>query len=450
MFGGAVESGKAFVKFFLDDKEFKSQLKSISSSLTSVGKAGLMATAPLIAGFGAATAAAVSIGDELGDMAVRTGFSTDALSELKFVAGQTGTSLGTFERGIRSMQKGIVSARGGTGAFSDALKTLKINLQDIAALPPEKQFQVLSVAISNIADPTLRAAVAMQVFGKSGAEMLPMLVAGERGIEALRVKAKELNVVLSDETIAAAQKFDDAMNASQQQIGALGAAIGGALAGPLADFISWTQGVVAVLIEFVNQNQNLVRTVAAVVGVISVASTTFIALGQVVTGVEKTIMAVVAIKKVWLSWTIALKSAIWSLSMASATFGKVITLITRHPILAFFSLLAAGLVALAAYFNWTADSADNMSESIDNALDKMPETDQQQGQLQLEASRIGAQIEASVSQQNAPGAAAAVGATSIATADLSVVEKWTEATAKGIGELVNIARRPGGLLIGAG
>ena len=41
-------------------------------------------------------------------------------------------------------------------------------------------------------DPTLRAALAMEVFGKSGTRLLPLLADGAKGLEEYQRKAREV------------------------------------------------------------------------------------------------------------------------------------------------------------------------------------------------------------------------------------------------------------------
>jgi hypothetical protein len=60
----------------------------------------LVASAKLFSGYG----------DQIAKMAKRTGFSVEALSELQFVASQTGTDIESLEMGVRRMQRTIYDA----------------------------------------------------------------------------------------------------------------------------------------------------------------------------------------------------------------------------------------------------------------------------------------------------------------------------------------------------
>ena len=69
-------------------------------------------------------------------------------------------------------------------------------------------------------------ALAMQLFGRAGAQMLPFLNRGSAGIEELKAKAQELGVVLDQEGIAkfaayrkSTREFDMAMQGMQVTLG---------------------------------------------------------------------------------------------------------------------------------------------------------------------------------------------------------------------------------------
>lgn len=251
--GNGVRAGKAFVEFVLDDKRFKRELHTLRGSLLAVGKWGLAATTPLIAGFTGAAATFAHTGSALFDMSKRTGLSVESLSELKFAAEQSGTSLEAVEKASRELQK--------------------------KGIDP-KRFDEIANSIASLEDPTQRAQMAMEFFGKrSGTALLPML----EDLPQLRQQARDLGLVLSTEGAAGADSMGDAFDAAKAQFVALVTQIGAAVAGPLTDFLVWSQGVLAWTIEFIKQNPTLVQGIAAVTSGIAAASAAALALGAALT-----------------------------------------------------------------------------------------------------------------------------------------------------------------------
>lgn len=66
-------------------------------------------------------------------------------------------------------------------------------------------------AIAGIDDPTRRAAVAMQILGDSGAELLPLLSGGSAGLAEMRDEARSLGATVSTESAAMGAQFNDAL-----------------------------------------------------------------------------------------------------------------------------------------------------------------------------------------------------------------------------------------------
>ena len=152
------------------------------------------------------------LGDSFDKMSQRTGVSVEALSGLKFAAEQSGASIETVEMGIRNMQRVLLDVQQGSSTAATTLQMLGLNIQQLQTLSPEQQFIQMAQAISQVQDPSKQAALAMELFGRSGTQLLPMLQQGEAGIEALIAEARRLGIVMSEEDAKAAADFTDAMN----------------------------------------------------------------------------------------------------------------------------------------------------------------------------------------------------------------------------------------------
>lgn len=252
-FGQGVRAGKAFVEFVIDDKRFKRELHTLRGSLLAVGKVGTAITGPIMAAFAGAAASFASAGSELFDMSKRTGLTVESLSELKYAAEQSGTSLETVEKAIKNLQK--------------------------EGIDP-KRFNAIARNISSIENPTLRARRAMEAFGtKIGTELVPLL----DELPKLRQEFKSLGLGITTDGAGSADALGDAFGAASAQFMALVNQVGAALAGPLTEFLVWSQGVLAWTIEFVKQNPTLVQGIASLTTGIAAASVAALALGAALT-----------------------------------------------------------------------------------------------------------------------------------------------------------------------
>src|SRR5207237_488386 len=131
-------------------------------------------------------------GDQIAKMARRTGVSAEALSELGFAAEQSGQNIDVLEQTLKKMQKTIGGAElksgeaAGLTSFEGKLAHLGLTISDLKDLAPDQQFESIADRIAAIPDPTQRAAAAMEIFGKSGTALLPLMEKGAAGIRALR------------------------------------------------------------------------------------------------------------------------------------------------------------------------------------------------------------------------------------------------------------------------
>lgn len=232
-----IEIFKLFGSILIDDTKANQSLAKTEDRATKVATSiqklgggvtkagGVMAkwvTGPIAAVGGGLFALAqktANTGDEIQKMALRTGFSTEALSEYRHAAELSGASLETVEKGVKRMQKVIFDAEKGLSTANDAFDALGLSLEDIQGLSPEEQFQKLSGAIADIEDPSRRAALAQEVFGRAGTEMLPMLSAGADGIADMRQEARDLGIVFDQEAADSAAQFNDDMDRLRKSFG---------------------------------------------------------------------------------------------------------------------------------------------------------------------------------------------------------------------------------------
>lgn len=151
----------------------------------------------------------VELGDSLDEMSARTGFSTEALSELSHAATLSGTSIDGLEVGIRKMQSTVYDAARGSDAAAEALGALGLAVEDLQGLSAEEQFNKITAALADVEDQTTKSALAVDIFGRSGTALLPMLDGGAESLAKMRAEAHSLGVVMSEEDAKAAAEFAD-------------------------------------------------------------------------------------------------------------------------------------------------------------------------------------------------------------------------------------------------
>lgn len=272
MSAGAIRAGAAYVELFLRDNRLtkglnaaKAKLMAFGATIRGVGMQMTGLAAVALAPLALMSKAAIEAGSQLADMAGRTGASVEGLSALGFAAEQSGTSLEAVEGGMAKMQKTLHKAAEGSATAVDTLADLGLSLADLQGLSPEEQFAKVGDSLDGIGDPATRAALAMEIFGDSGRELLPM--AGHIG--ELAARAKELGIVLSADQAAALSSLGDAGDELKSTLKGVGMQLIANLAPHIEVVVKKITGIVAIVGKWLNENQGLVLSIVKVVGVVA-------------------------------------------------------------------------------------------------------------------------------------------------------------------------------------
>lgn len=170
-----------------------------------------------VGGAGAAlfafTKRAADIVDELGKMSQKVGVTVETLSALKFAAELSDISLDSLGTGLRMLSRNMVETQQGTGDARDGFRALGISVEEMPGKlkPTETVLMELADRFQKMKDGPEKTALAMRLFGRAGADLIPLLNQGRAGIEALRKEAERLGVVFSTEAAKAAEEFNDNM-----------------------------------------------------------------------------------------------------------------------------------------------------------------------------------------------------------------------------------------------
>lgn len=155
-----------------------------------------LAGAVSVAGFAAATREAINYADSLNDLAVRTGTTVEMLAGLRLAAQLSDTSMESLATGARKLATGLVENR-------EAFQSLGINTRS----QTEALIQLGDV-FAGMPDPVQRSALAVRVFGKSGEDLIPLLMNGSEGIRSMVQQGQELAGVTT-QMAARAAVFND-------------------------------------------------------------------------------------------------------------------------------------------------------------------------------------------------------------------------------------------------
>lgn len=182
--------------------------KSVNGVLANLG-AGVS-----LAGIGAMIKSSIDSADALDEMAQRTGIAVESLSLLVPAAELSAVSTEKFEAGLKKLATGMLEAATGSEASAQNFAALGVAVQNQDGTLRDSEQVLLDLAdrFQAMPDGAEKAALAVDIFGKAGAEMIPFLNQGREGIGALKQEAAELGLQLSADTAAQAGNFNDALD----------------------------------------------------------------------------------------------------------------------------------------------------------------------------------------------------------------------------------------------
>ncbi len=182
--------------------------KSVNGVLANLG------VAVSVAGLTAMVKTAIDTGDALDEMSQRVGVSVETLSVWKPAAEQSGVSGESFEKGLRKLSTTMLEAATGSEDAARGFSAVGVEFknQDGTLRATDQVLLDLAERFKAMPDGAEKTALAVQLFGKSGAELIPFLNQGRDGINELAAEMQALGVQMSSETAAQAGNFNDALD----------------------------------------------------------------------------------------------------------------------------------------------------------------------------------------------------------------------------------------------
>lgn len=311
-----IRAGRAFIELGINDKlpeglrTAQARLRKFAIAVGAIGGS-MFAVGGLVLGpMLAAAKKFADAGSEIFDATQRIGVSAEAFSELAFVAAQSGASVEELEVGFKKLQVTIADAANGSKGAIGSLAAIGLTVADLARLSPDEQLARVADGLSRMTNPAARTAAAVDLLGKSGTKLLPMLSGGAKGLADARAEAARLGLTMTQVDAAAADRLGDAIGVLTAQSKALTNAIGAALAPALTEIAGVVSSVVGGTIAWIRENRELVVATAAVAAVVATVGTALVGFAVSIAAISFAIGTVVGIVTASLSVFAALGGAV--------------------------------------------------------------------------------------------------------------------------------------------
>jgi lambda family phage tail tape measure protein len=154
----------------------------------------------------------IDAADNLRDMSQKTGIAVEILNGLGFAAGQAGGSLESMVAAAGKLNKTITEAASGNKEAVEAFKVLGISITDTSGNLKTADVVMAEVAdqFENFKDGPEKSALALALFGKAGADMIPLLNDGGAAMRENTEYAQKYSG-MTTELANASDNFNDTM-----------------------------------------------------------------------------------------------------------------------------------------------------------------------------------------------------------------------------------------------
>lgn len=196
----------------LNTAEFQSGLASAMRGIEKLEKAlpriGLAAVTAAT-GIAYLTKQSIDNMDALAKQSQMAGVTVESLSALSYAANLAGVSQEDLTASMVKLSKGLSEAKQGTGDALKAFEALGINVKELANA--DDAMILIAEQFAEIEDGAGKTALAVALFGKAGAQMIPLLNSGADGLKQMADEAAKLHKTISTETAKAAEEFNDSL-----------------------------------------------------------------------------------------------------------------------------------------------------------------------------------------------------------------------------------------------
>ncbi len=204
------KTGNAFRSLNARLEKTRKVAKSVVGVVAKVGAAAVA----LGAGFVVATKKALEFADGIAKTADKVGLSTDALQKYRYAADLAGVSNGELDKAFDKLNKSIgETINDGTGAAFDAFEQLGLSsdLMSGKLRGTEPVFLAVSDALAQVDDHSQRAALAADIFGRSGTKLINLMKNGRGDIKAAGDEFERFGGVIEEGTLRSSEKAIDAI-----------------------------------------------------------------------------------------------------------------------------------------------------------------------------------------------------------------------------------------------
>ena len=230
---GGFEAGmdKAARKARSSSIDIQKYMLGIGKGIAALGATAVVSTAALVK-------SQIDFADQVSKTSRIVGMSVEELSALNYQADLSGVSFEELTAAMTKFSRVVDKAMQGNASSVEVFERLGVSIRNADGVLKGNSELLQEVAdkFSVLADGAAKTAMAQDLFGRSGAKLIPLLSDGRDGMEAYRAEAERLGQVLDTDSAKAAEEFNDNLTRLGKIISGVGNELAAALLPQLVEF----------------------------------------------------------------------------------------------------------------------------------------------------------------------------------------------------------------------
>jgi len=244
------------------------------AAITTLGREFTVAGAAITGAMALMVKSATDYASEIYQVSQRTGMSVKTLSELKYVADQTQSSFEAVAMSMKFLNRNIYEASTGNQTMANAFRTLGVAITDSNGklLKADEVFLKIADKFQTMTSDAEKGALAMQIFGRNGQAIIPVLNLGADGIKKLSAEAEKYGVVLDEKNAPAMAEFIDQMKQMHAAFTGLSITLTATILPVIKDFVNTINQTLVGVREWAQRNPELAGELLKVAGALGILS----------------------------------------------------------------------------------------------------------------------------------------------------------------------------------
>lgn len=220
-----MNEAEVLIKFKADDTDVEKKTSNLSNKLSGLAKGLAVGVAAVGTAAAATTKALINgatetakYGDEIDKTSQKIGFGTEAYQKWDYAMQIAGTSMKDCSIGLKTMTNKIDDALNGSSSAIAMFDKLGISVDDLKGKTREDIFGMVVSGLQNTTDELTKAAIANDVFGRSGQELMPLFNETTENTQKLLEEAEKYGMVMSENAVKNSADFNDSLTRMQKTI----------------------------------------------------------------------------------------------------------------------------------------------------------------------------------------------------------------------------------------